>query len=93
VGKKSDRPNLPVLGGLWGTLESGETPTLDDAREKLGGPWIGRQDLGAPVDIPGPDGRRIGVVIHATPTERRNLSRRKLRIATSPVSGATSDCT
>ncbi|GAB5550000.1 MAG: hypothetical protein RID81_43210 [Sandaracinaceae bacterium] len=70
MGKKSDRPNLPVLGGLWGTLESGETPTLDDAREKLGGPWIGRQDLGAPVDIPGPDGRRIGVVIHATPTER-----------------------
>ncbi|MEC7525430.1 MAG: hypothetical protein VYE22_36440 [Myxococcota bacterium] len=70
MAREGDRPNLPVLGGLWGALESGGPPTLEDARAKLGGAWVSARHVGESLDVPGPEGRRIGLVIHSTPTER-----------------------
>ncbi|MBX3276001.1 MAG: hypothetical protein KF729_37460 [Sandaracinaceae bacterium] len=63
------RPLLPVLGAVRGDL-FGEPPTLDEARAQLGGPWIGGPDIGSVVRVVGGAVERVGVVVHATPTDR-----------------------
>lgn len=65
----SDKPNLPVLPGLLGLLNSGP-PTLDEARKNLGGAWEGGPDVGRTVSVAGAHGARIGVVVHSSPTHR-----------------------
>lgn len=60
---------LTVLGGVPGELGSG-SPSLDDARRQLGGPWVGGPDIGRVVRVTGGIGERVGVVVHATPTDR-----------------------
>lgn len=66
----AEKPNLPVLGGLLGALSTGAPPTLDEARETLGGAWEGGPDVGRTVKVPGPIAARVGVVVHASPTHR-----------------------
>lgn len=65
----ANKRDLPVFGGVLGSLGAGP-PSLDDARAKLGGPWIGGPDIGRVVRIPASIGHRVGVVIHATETHR-----------------------
>jgi hypothetical protein len=60
---------LPVFGGVGGELGPAP-PSLDEARRQLGGPWVGGPDIGRVVRVLGGIGERIGVVVHATPTER-----------------------
>jgi len=66
VGEK--RGHLPVFGGL---IDPGKpTPSLDEARDHLGGPWVGGPDIGAVVRVPAAIGELTGVVVHSTPSER-----------------------
>ena len=51
------REPLPVFGGLLDPLR--QTPTLDQARVRLGGPWVGGPDIGRLVGVRGRTG--VGV--------------------------------
>ncbi len=62
------KPHLSVFGGPFGELGKGP-PSLDEARRQLGGAWVGGPDIGRVVRIHGGIDR-VGVVVHATPTER-----------------------
>jgi len=65
----ANKRDLPVFGGVLGSLGAGP-PSLDEARAKLGGPWVGGPDIGRVVRVPAPIGHRVGVVIHASDTHR-----------------------
>ncbi|MFK7988773.1 MAG: hypothetical protein AB8I08_22325 [Sandaracinaceae bacterium] len=68
-----ERPKLPVIGGVFAKLSrpSGP-PTLEQARETLGGPWVGDGTgtcpVGSTVAVQ-PVGTH-GVVVHAEPDRR-----------------------
>ena len=72
MGTKDEGARLPVLGGVWGQIDAAASgpPTLDQARRSLGGPWRrhtpDRATLGTLVRVAG----RVGVVIHATSSDR-----------------------
>ncbi|MGE0786120.1 MAG: hypothetical protein AB7S26_10555 [Sandaracinaceae bacterium] len=61
-------PKVPVLSGLFAARATDGPPTLDRARETLGGPWVGGPEIGDVVRIH--DRERLGVVVHADLTHR-----------------------
>jgi hypothetical protein len=70
VGKKGEGAELPVLGGIWASIRDAGPPTIDQARERLGGAWQGGPGVGDTVSLSGATGAQTGVVVHASPTER-----------------------
>ncbi|HJL14860.1 MAG TPA: hypothetical protein RMH99_04340 [Sandaracinaceae bacterium LLY-WYZ-13_1] len=58
---------LPVLGGIWRSIrDASRPPTLEQARDRLGGPFQGGSGIGRRVTV---GDARVGVVIHAGPAE------------------------
>lgn len=71
MAKKPEGPSLPVLGGVWASIrDAAGPPTLEQARERLGGAWVGGPGVGELVLVRAATGRRPGVVVHASPTDR-----------------------